>query len=181
MGLEGIVSKRLGSRYRSGRSPDVLGNIPDLCCVSNKRAPSEIASDRRLGVVVGRPVRPQPAGLVGFLSELHALKIDLFLRQQGLDTTTPAGKAMFQMMGVVAEFERAMIQERVRAGLARARSVGKRLGRPPIASALEKRIREALATPGRPGIRVIAERFGVNPSTVQRINRPFDGASVAVA
>ena len=44
--------------------------------------------------------------LVGFLSELHALKIDLFLRQQGLDTTTPAGKAMFQMMGVFAEFER---------------------------------------------------------------------------
>ena len=71
--------------------------------------------------------------LVGFLSELHALKIDLFLRQQGLDTTTPAGKAMFQMMGVFAEFERAIIQERVRAGLARARSEGKRLGRPPIA------------------------------------------------
>ena len=44
-----------------------------------------------------------------------------------------------------------------------------------------KRIREALATPGRPGIRVIAERFGVNPSTVQRISRPFDGANVAVA
>src|SRR6185503_17399371 len=87
--------------------------------------------------------------LVGFLSELHAFKIDLFLRQQGLDTTTPAGKAMFQMMGVFAEFERAMIQERVRAGLARARSEGKRLGRPPIASALEQRIREALATPGR--------------------------------
>jgi len=59
--------------------------------------------------------------LVGFLAELHALKIDLFLRQQGLDTTTPAGKAMFQMMGVFAEFERAMIAERVRAGLARAR------------------------------------------------------------
>jgi DNA invertase Pin-like site-specific DNA recombinase len=89
--------------------------------------------------------------------------------------------AMFQMMGVFAEFERAMIQERVRAGLARARSEGKRLGRPPIAPALEKRIREGLATPGRPGIRVIAERFGVNPSTVQRISRPFDGASVAVA
>src|SRR5262249_59831823 len=43
--------------------------------------------------------------LVGFLSELHAFKIDLFLRQQGLDTTTPAGKAMFQMLGVFAEFE----------------------------------------------------------------------------
>jgi DNA invertase Pin-like site-specific DNA recombinase len=119
--------------------------------------------------------------LVAFLSELHALKIDLFLRQQGLDTTTPAGKAMFQMMGVFAEFERAIIQERVRAGLARAKGEGKRLGRPPIAPALEKRIREALATRGRPGIRVIAERFGVNPWTVQRISRPFDGVDVAVA
>jgi DNA invertase Pin-like site-specific DNA recombinase len=112
--------------------------------------------------------------LVGFLSELHALKIDLFLRQQGLDTTTPAGKAMFQMMGVFAEFERAMIQERVRAGLARARSEGKRLGRPPLAPALAERIRKALATPGRPGVRVLAERFGVNVSTVQRISRPFE-------
>ena len=105
------------------------------------------------------------------LSELHALKIDLFLRQQGLDTTTPAGKAMFQMMGVFAEFERAMIAERVRAGLARARSEGKRLGRPPIAAALEKRIREALATPGRPGFHKIAARFGVATGTVQRIAR----------
>ena len=60
-----------------------------------------------------------------FLSEIQALKIDLYLRQQGLDTTTPAGKAMFQIMGVFAEFERAMIQERVRAGLARAGDAAK--------------------------------------------------------
>src|SRR5262245_31540604 len=66
--------------------------------------------------------------LVALLAELHALRIDLFLYQQGVDTTTPAGKALFQMMGVFAEFERAMIQERVRAGLRRARSEGKRLG-----------------------------------------------------
>ena len=59
------------------------------------------------------------------------------LHQQGLDTTAPAGKAMFQMMGVFAEFERAIIQERVRAGLARAKSEGKRLGRPPIVPELE--------------------------------------------
>src|SRR6201981_3606753 len=83
--------------------------------------------------------------LVAFLSELHALGIDLFLHQQGLDTTTPAGKAMFQMMGVFAEFERAMIAERVRAGLARAKGEGKRLGRPPIASELQKRILDARA------------------------------------
>jgi DNA invertase Pin-like site-specific DNA recombinase len=117
--------------------------------------------------------------LVGFLSELHALKIDLYLHQQGIDTTTPGGKAMFQMMGVFAEFERSIIQERVRAGLRRAKSEGKRLGRPPIPPALEQRIRSALAKPGRPGVRVIAEQFGVNPGTVQRISRPFgEGASV---
>jgi len=57
--------------------------------------------------------------LVGVLSELHAVKIDLYLHQQGFDTTTPAGKAMFQMLGTFAEFERALIQERVRAGMAR--------------------------------------------------------------
>ena len=62
--------------------------------------------------------------LIGFLSELHALGIDLMLHQQGLDTTTPAGKAMFQMMGVFAEFERAMIRERVKAGLDRTRAQG---------------------------------------------------------
>src|SRR5499433_971632 len=118
--------------------------------------------------------------LVGFLSELHALKIDLYLHQQGLDTATPAGKAMFQMLGVFAEFERAMIAERVRAGLARARGEGKRLGRPPITPAVEKRIREALAAPGRPGVRVIAKRFGVNPGTVQRISRPFQHDAVGV-
>src|SRR5215469_13282171 len=62
---------------------------------------------------LGRSLRD----LVGFLSEIHALRIDLYLHQQGLNTTTPAGKAMFQMMGVFSDFERAMIQERVRAGL----------------------------------------------------------------
>lgn len=113
--------------------------------------------------------------LVSFLSELHALHIDLFLHQQGLDTTTPSGKAMFQMMGVFAEFERAMIAERVRAGLRRARDEGKRLGRPPIGPELEKRIQVALNARRRTGegVRGIAKRFGVDPSTVQRISRPF--------
>jgi DNA invertase Pin-like site-specific DNA recombinase len=110
--------------------------------------------------------------LVTFLSELHALRIDLFLHQQGLDTTTPAGKALFQMMGVFAEFERSMIQERVRAGLKRARAEGKRLGRPPLAAALRERIAAALRAKDRKeGVRKIAARFGVNPSTVQAISR----------
>jgi DNA invertase Pin-like site-specific DNA recombinase len=114
--------------------------------------------------------------LVSFLSELHALHIDLFLHQQGLDTTTPAGKALFQMMGVFAEFERSMIAERVRAGLRRAVDEGKQLGRPRIDADLEQRIRDALKAGET--IRGAAERFNVNPSTVQRVNkRPFDAAA----
>jgi DNA invertase Pin-like site-specific DNA recombinase len=113
--------------------------------------------------------------LVAFLSELHALHIDLFLHQQGLDTTTPAGKAMFQMMGVFAEFERAMIQERVRAGLRRAKGEGKQLGRPRIAADLERRIIAALKAGET--IRGTAEKFNVNPSTVQRIKHPFDAVA----
>jgi DNA invertase Pin-like site-specific DNA recombinase len=109
--------------------------------------------------------------LVGFLSELHALGIDLFLHQQGLDTTTPSGKAMFQMLGVFAEFERAMIQERVRAGLARARAEGKQLGRPKISDKTEHAIQAALRKKNRPGIRKLAAALGVGVGTVQRISR----------
>jgi DNA invertase Pin-like site-specific DNA recombinase len=113
--------------------------------------------------------------LVAFLSEIHAPRIDLYLRQQGLDTTTPAGKALFQMMGVFAEFERAMIQERVRAGLARARAEGTQLGRPKIAPDTENAIRRALQRKGRPGILKIAREFGVGTGTVQRIAAEMTG------
>ena len=74
--------------------------------------------------------------LVGFLGELHAKGGDLYLHKQGLDTSTPAGRAMFQMLGVFAEFERAMIQERIKAGLARTK---KKLGRPRVADAKRER------------------------------------------
>lgn len=105
--------------------------------------------------------------LVSFLSEVHAKKVDLYLHQQGMDTTTPAGKALFQMMGVFAEFERAMIQERVKAGLERARSQGKRLGRPTVSASIEARIAE-LRGQGLGKIK-IAKTLGVGVSTVQRV------------
>jgi putative DNA-invertase from lambdoid prophage Rac len=72
-----------------------------------------------------------------------------------------------------------MIAERVRAGFRRAKDEGKRLGRPPIAPELEKRILAALNERKRAGegVRGIAKRFGVDPSTVQRISRPFDGVA----
>ena len=107
--------------------------------------------------------------LVAFLGELHAKGVDLYLHQQGIDTGTPAGKAMFQMMGVFAEFERAMIVERVKAGLARARSQGKRLGRRPVSTDVVARIREQLAT-GR-GILRVAKELGVGTGTVHQVKR----------
>jgi DNA invertase Pin-like site-specific DNA recombinase len=106
-------------------------------------------------------------GLVAFLGELHAKGVDLYLHQQGIDTGTPAGKAMFQMMGVFAEFERAMIVERVNAGLARARAQGKRLGRPTLPSAKEAAIRASLESGN--GIHKTAKLAGVGVSAVQRI------------
>lgn len=106
--------------------------------------------------------------LVAFLGELHTLRVDLYLHQQGIDTTTPAGKALYQMMGVFAEFERAITVERIHAGLARARAQGKQLGRPRIAADLERRIRGALARGDR-GVRKIAAEHGVGVGTVQRI------------
>ena len=107
--------------------------------------------------------------LVTFLSELHALKVDLFLHQQGLDTTTPAGKAMFQMLGVFAEFERSIIQERVRAGLARAKGEGKVLGRPRIAADIETAVRATLAN--GTGMMKAAKMHRVGVGTVVRISR----------
>jgi DNA invertase Pin-like site-specific DNA recombinase len=83
--------------------------------------------------------------LLAILQGLHEKGVDLFLHQQGLDTSTTAGKAMFQMLGVFAEFERGIIRERVNAGLARARANGIKLGRRPVKPAVEARIRQLRA------------------------------------
>lgn len=107
------------------------------------------------------------ADLVGMLSELHGNRVDLYLHQQAVDTTTPAGKMLFQMTGVFAEFERSMIVNRVKAGQARARAQGKRLGRPPITSRQEAAIREHLAA--GVGILKTARLVGVGSGTVQRV------------
>jgi DNA invertase Pin-like site-specific DNA recombinase len=109
--------------------------------------------------------------LVNVLSELHAKGVDLYLHTQGLDTSTPAGRAMFGMLGVFAEFERAIIQERVRSGLARARAHGTRtgnaIGRPRVSNDTEARIRD-LAASGIGKLR-IAREVGCGVSVVQRV------------
>jgi DNA invertase Pin-like site-specific DNA recombinase len=117
--------------------------------------------------------------LVGFLNELQALGCNLYLHQQALDTTTPSGRAMFQMCGVFAEFERCMIRERVNAGLARAKANGIKLGRGTrkdeqrwgqSSSQLEKRIRSLRK--GGMGILKIGRELGVGTSLVQRVLGP---------
>ena len=104
--------------------------------------------------------------LVTFLGDLHGMRVDLFLHQQGIDTTTPAGKAMFQMLGVFAEFERSMIQERVKAGLARAKAQGKTLGRPKV---VDGDLRHQVLTLKASGlsVRKIAAQVGVSVGSVQ--------------
>jgi len=68
--------------------------------------------------------------LVSFLNEIHSVNCDLYIHQSGIDTSTPSGKMMFQMLGVFSEFERGMIRERVIAGQQRAKAEGKHIGRP---------------------------------------------------
>jgi DNA invertase Pin-like site-specific DNA recombinase len=105
--------------------------------------------------------------LLSILQQLKDKGVDLFLHQQGLDTSTTAGKAMFQMLGVFAEFERGIIRERVNAGLARAREKGVTLGRPRIDAAVEKRIK-ALRKKGF-GMLKIGRELGIGTSAVQRV------------
>jgi DNA invertase Pin-like site-specific DNA recombinase len=105
--------------------------------------------------------------LFGILQGLHDKDVDLFLHRQGLDTSTTAGKAMFQMLGVFAEFERGIIRERINAGLARAKAKGMKLGRRPVKASIEARIRE-LKAEGM-GILKIGRTIGVGTSVVQRV------------
>ncbi|WIT10462.1 recombinase family protein [Paucibacter sediminis] len=109
--------------------------------------------------------------LVNLLQELHSTGVDLYLHQQGINTTTPAGRAIFGMMGVFAEFERALIQERIRAGLARAKKLGTKsgeaIGRPRASAAVETRILE-LRSQGM-GMLKIAAAVPCGVSVVQRV------------
>ena len=110
--------------------------------------------------------------LVTLLSEFHSKGVDLYIHQQGIDTTTPGGKAMFQMCGVFAEFERGMIQERVKAGLQRAKDQGKRLGRPPVPPIKQNRMVE-LRGKGL-SYRRIAKKMDLSLGTVSGCLRKID-------
>jgi len=130
------------------------------------------ASRRKFNVVMAWSVdrvSRSLTDLLEFLREIHALKVDLYLHTQGIDTTTPTGRAMFQMMGVFGELERSLIQERIKAGLDRARASGKRLGRPGISDEVVANIQQLL-TQGLTIVEV-AREARVGTSTVERVKR----------
>jgi DNA invertase Pin-like site-specific DNA recombinase len=105
--------------------------------------------------------------LLDTLNQLETAGVALVLHQQAIDTTTAAGRMFFQVTGAFAEFERAMIRSRVRAGLDRARARGVRLGRPKTSAKVETAIRARLAN-GQ-GVKRVAKAIGVGNGTVSRI------------
>ena len=120
---------------------------------------------------LGRSLRD----LVDIFETLRGLGCDLYLEQQALDTSTPAGRALLQMSGVFAEFERAMIVERTKAGMIRARERGSRIGRPPASAALVSAIR-GLRSQGR-GMDAIARELRCSKGLTQRVCTEFDQGS----
>jgi DNA invertase Pin-like site-specific DNA recombinase len=131
--------------------------------------------------------------LLGTIQGLEACGVDLYLDQQAIDTTTPAGKLMFQITGAFSEFERSMIRTRVNAGLKRAKDqikrdghfvtkhgeVKKRLGRP---NADPDKLRKARAELAKGiGINRVAKAVGLGVGTVQRLKREMVAPEMAAA
>ncbi len=104
--------------------------------------------------------------LLTALSEFQSLGINFMSYSESIDTSTPVGKMVFTMVAAVAEMERSLIQERVRAGVDRARRQGKKLGRP-RALVDEEKIREEMGAGG--SIRAVAKRWGVSRGVIRRL------------
>jgi DNA invertase Pin-like site-specific DNA recombinase len=107
--------------------------------------------------------------LVSTMQEIQAAGADLYLHQQSIDTSTPAGKALFQMCGVFAEFEREMIRERVKAGLERTKAKGTKLGRRPIAPIMVRKVKQMKQDDPSLSVRKIAKTMQLSPTSVQNI------------
>lgn len=107
--------------------------------------------------------------LIATLNEINESGADLYLHQQSIDTSTPAGRALFGMLGVFAEFERSIISSRVRAGLEKAKARGQKLGRKSVAPIIKKQIRE-LREDGLSQTK-IANRVGLSQAKVSQVLR----------
>jgi DNA invertase Pin-like site-specific DNA recombinase len=109
--------------------------------------------------------------LMSGLEMCRALGIDFVSVTESIDTSLPSGELVFQMIGAVAQFERSLIAERVKSGLANARANGKVLGRPPLrrlSRAESRQLRQERMRRNVP-FRVLARKFGVSVWTAHRL------------
>ena len=107
--------------------------------------------------------------LVNALAEFESLGIDFISYNEGADTTTPQGKLLFGIMASLAEFERSLIAERVKAGMQRAKAQGKHTGRPALPSLTRSKIEELLRRQPPLSLRAIAKQAGVSVQTVANV------------
>lgn len=105
--------------------------------------------------------------LFHIMMDLKQKEIDLYAHKQAIDTSTPTGRMMWQLLGIFAEFEKSVIQERVTAGIENARAKGVRLGRPPISKSTEAEILK-LRKQGM-GLIKIGRTLRIGTSQVQRV------------
>jgi DNA invertase Pin-like site-specific DNA recombinase len=108
--------------------------------------------------------------LLTIAEECRALKVDIVSLKQNIDTTLPAGRLTFQVLGAVAEFEREMLRERVKAGMNQARRVGTHIGRPPRRKLIPIEIEEIklLRSQGK-SVRHLAKEFGASQWMIARL------------
>ena len=183
-GQDPTMQTRELREYSERRGWDVIGEYVDVGISGTKEKRPELdrlmadAHRRRFDAILvwkldrfGRSLRH----LVNTLAELEARGIAFISLRDNLDLSTPAGRLMFQIIGAMAEFERGLIVERVKAGMRNARAKGRRIGRPahvPLTGQFREEIAEAYRQ--RQGsLRSIAMRFGTSLGTVQRCVAPY--------
>jgi len=178
-GQDPTMQTRELREYCECRGWTVVGEYVDLGISGTKEKRPELdrlmsdAHRRRIDAILvwkldrfGRSLRH----LVNALAELEARGIAFISLRDNLDLSTPSGRLMFQIIGAMAEFERALIQERVKAGMRNARAKGRRIGRPPQ-TPLSPELRENIADTyayGETSLRALAKKFGTSLATVQR-------------
>lgn len=160
-----IIEKVSGAKNRSDRK-----GLDDLLKSVTKREIDMVMifDISRLGRSLG--------DLVSTMEEINIAGANLYIHTQGLDTQTTAGKAMFQMCGVFAEFERSMIRERVKAGISVARRKGKAWGRPTVKKSIVRKVTELLEKDL--SIRAIAEKAGTSTFIVQKVKKDAVGGDL---
>ena len=107
--------------------------------------------------------------LISTMKEIQSVGCNLYLHNQNIDTSTPAGEAMFGMLSIFASFERGMIQDRVKAGLERAKKQGKKLGRPGVRPYIKKEVFDLFKSGMKQ--KDIAAKVGISPSKVSLLLR----------